>query len=494
MNLPRFCAILAIMTASPDPMPVSSTAAGLGVPPRMASRAALTRPLPESLWWRDACGVFVWSSMLVVVALWVAGGGVHDLAQTGTGLTSIGRLTGLVASDLLLVQVLLMARIPLVERTYGQDELARRHRWVGFASFNLMLVHVVTITLGYAATSPRGLWATIVDFVVNYPGMLLALAGTVALVGVTITSIRLARARLRYESWHLLHLYAYLGVGLALPHQLWTGKEFLTSTVATVFWWTLWAAAAASVLVWRVGQPLWRSLRHQLVVEQVRAENDRVTTVVMSGRMLHRLPVRAGQFLQWRFLDGPGFMRAHPYSLSAAPDGRTLRITAAHLGDGSARLARLRPGTRVLFEGPYGRLHEGVRTRRKVLLMASGIGITPMRALLEELDQRPGDVTMIYRTSAEHDRILVEELTDLAGRRQAGLFIVTGHRATQRSSWLPEHAAHLSDVEALRQLVPDVASHDVFICGSPGWMDAAERAVLRARVPPECVHIERFAY
>ena len=152
-------------------------------------------------------------------------------------------MTGLVASDLLLVQVLLMARIPLVERSYGQDELARRHRWVGFASFNLMVLHVVAITLGYAATSPAGLWGTIVDFVLNYPGMLLAVAGTVALCAVVVTSMRAARRRLRYESWHLIHLYAYLGVGLALPHQLWTGQEFLTSPVATVYWWGLYAAA-----------------------------------------------------------------------------------------------------------------------------------------------------------------------------------------------------------------------------------------------------------
>src|SRR5664280_1487015 len=425
------------MTVSPDPLSVSSTAQRSGTPSRMGGRRAMVRPLPVPLWWRDACGVFVWCSMLVVVALWVAGGGVHDLAQASTGLTSIGRLTGLVASDLLLIQVLLMARIPLVEATYGQDELARRHRWVGFWSFNLMLVHVVAITLGYAAVSPNGLWATLVDCIVNYPGMLLAVAGTVIVVGVTITSIRVARSRLRYESWHLLHLYAYLGLGLGLPHQLWTGKDFLTSTVATAFWWALWGAAAAGVLIWRVGQPLWRSLRHRVVVEQVRAENDQVTTVVMRGRMLHRLPVRAGQFFQWRFLDGPGSTRAHPYSLSAAPDGRTLRITAAHLGDGAARLASLRPGTKVLFEGPYGRLHGGVRTRRKVLLMASGIGITPMRALLEELDQRPGEVTVVYRAGSHQDRILVDELTSLAGTRQARLFVVTGHRATARSSWLP---------------------------------------------------------
>jgi predicted ferric reductase len=489
MKLQGSFAIIEIMTPSPN-FSVPSTAPTFGVPARPA--AVRLRPVP--LWWRDACGVFVWCTMLVVVALWVSSGGIQALADTGTGLTSIGRLSGLVASELLLVQMLLMARIPLVERTYGQDELARRHRWVGFSSFNLMLVHIVTITLGYAATSPKGLWGTIVDFVVNYPGMLLAFAGTAALVGVSITSIKMARARLRYESWHLLHLYAYLGVGLALPHQLWTGKDFLTSTVATVFWWTLWAATAASVLIWRVGQPLYRSLRHQLVVQEVRAENNKVTTVVMRGRNLHLLPVRAGQFLQWRFLDQPGFTRAHPYSLSAAPDGRTLRITAAHLGDGSAGLASLRPGTRVLFEGPYGRLHEGVRTRRKVLLMASGIGITPMRALLEGLDQRPGDVTLVYRTRSDQERILVDELLTLAGRQQARLFVVAGRRASGRQSWLPQHAAHLDDVEALRQLVPDVANHDVFICGSPGWMDAAEQAVIDAGVPPEHVHIERFTY
>jgi ferredoxin-NADP reductase/DMSO/TMAO reductase YedYZ heme-binding membrane subunit len=464
-------------------------------PAGRAGRRASEQRLRTPAWWRDACGIVAWSSMLVVVALWVSGRGVQDLGQVGAGLTSIGRMTGLVGSDLMLIQVLLMARIPLVEKSYGQDELTQRHRRVGCWSLSLMGVHIVAITLGYATTTPGGLWTTFVDFVVNYPGMLLAVAGTVALVGSVITSIRAARAWLRYESWHLLHLYAYLGLGLVLPHQLWTGRDFLTSTVAMVFWWTLWAVAALSVLIWRVGYPLWCSLvRHQLVVQEVRAENDRVTTVVMRGRMLERLPVRAGQFLQWRFLDGPGFTRAHPYSLSAAPDGQTLRITVAHLGEGSARLANLRPGTRVLFEGPYGRLHGGVRTRRKVLLMASGIGITPMRALLEELDQRPGEVTLVYRAGSEQDRILTDEVTTLATLRQARFFVVTGHRAAERPSWLPQHSAHLGDVEALRQLVPDVANHDVFVCGRPGWTAAVERAAIGAGVPAKHVHIERFAF
>ena len=449
-------------------------------------------PLPR--WWRDATAALGWAVLLFVTALWVAGGGVQDLGSMAGFLTSTGRLTGLVASALLLLQVLLMARVPWVEQAWGQDELARTHRLVGFTSFTLMLAHVVLITLGYAAGTSLGVWGTAWDLVVNYPGMLLATAGTAALVMVVVTSLRRARRRLRYESWHLIHLYGYLGAGLALPHQLWTGADFLGSTTSTVFWWTLWGVTAAAVLAFRVALPLWRSLRSPLRVLDVRAESPGATTVTVGGRHLDRLPARAGQFFQWRFLDGPGWSRAHPFSLSAAPDGRTLRLTAVHVGDGSARLATLRPGTRVLLEGPYGRLHGGVRTRRKVLLMGSGIGIAPMRALLEELPQGPGDVTVVHRVRSGHDAVLAGELRALADARGARYVQVEGCRVPGRQSWLPTQAAHLSDADALLELVPDAAEHDVYLCGADRWMEAARTAALDVGVPKDAVHLERFAY
>ena len=432
--------------------------------------------------------------MLVVVALWVTGGGLRDLGGLASGLTTLGRLTGLVASDLLLIQVLLMARIPLVERSYGQDELARRHRLAGFWSFDLMLAHVVLVTLGYAAQYGNNPLSELWGMVVDYPGMLLATAGTLLLVLVVATSIRAARRRLRYESWHLLHLYAYLGVGLALPHQLWTGQEFLSSRVATLYWWSLWIAAAGAVLVWRLGVPLYRTLRHDLRVEAVVRENADVVSVVVRGRDLHRLPVAAGQFFTWRFLGGSGWTRGHPYSLSAAPDGDTLRITVKDLGDGSKALAALRPGTRVAVEGPYGRLHAGVRTRRKVTLLAGGIGVTPLRALLEELPQGPGDVTLVYRAHSAADLVFRAELDALAAARGARVYYAVGPRVRERASWLPASAAHLSDADALRQLVPDVAGHDVYVCGADPWMDAARRAALDAGVPADHVHLERFTW
>jgi predicted ferric reductase len=473
------------MTATP--------AAELATPDRVLPRAH-RRLAPTPRWWRDATFALGWGVVLVVVALWVAGGGVQELTSMAGFLTSTGRLTGLVASALLLLQVLLMARIPWVEQAWGQDELARTHRLVGFTSFTLLLAHLVLITLGYAAGSTLGVWGTVWDFVVNYPGMLLAFAGTAALVMVVLTSVKRARRRLRYESWHLIHLYGYLGAGLALPHQLWTGADFLSSTAATAFWWTSWSVTAAAVLVFRVALPLWRMLRTPLRVLDVRAEAPGVTTVTVGGRGLRGMPVRAGQFFQWRFLDGPGWSRANPYSLSAAPDGRTLRFTAADVGDGSARLATLRPGTRVLVEGPYGRLHGGVRTRRKVLLLGSGIGITPMRALLEELPQQPGDVTVVHRVRSTSEAVLADELRSLAAARGARYVQVEGRRIEGRHSWLPRQAAHLTDAQGLLDLVPDVAEHEVYLCGADEWMSAARSAVLDAGVPRDAVHLERFAY
>ena len=445
-------------------------------------------------WWRDLAGLLAWGSGLVVVALWVSHGGLQGLHGWGGWLTGVGRLSALVASDLILLQVFLMARVPFVERSYGQDELARRHRLVGFVSFNLMLVHVATIVLGYAATANRSVLGQAWEMVWSYPGMLLATAGSLLLVMVVVTSVRAARRRLRYESWHLLHLYAYLGAGLALPHQIWTGADFVGTPWARVYWWSVYAMSLGAVVVYRIGLPVFRSLRHRLVVERVVTEGPGVVSVHLRGRNLHRLPVSGGQFFSWRFLSGPGWTKAHPWSLSAAPTTDRLRITVKDLGDASSALPRLRPGTRVLIEGPYGRLLPSLRTRPKVTLMASGIGVTPLRALLEELDFAPGEVTLLYRASSDIDLVFRDELSALAEQRSARVVWLPGKRVPHRPSWLPASIGHFSDRDALRWLVPDIAEHDVFLCGADAWMSAAREAALACGVPSENIHLERFSW
>jgi predicted ferric reductase len=440
---------------------------------------------------RLAATAALWLSLLAVTYWWAAGGGFQDLARLLTWPTSLGRLTGLAASDLLLAQVLLLARVPVLERAFGQDRLVGLHRLTGFTSFNLMVAHVVLIAWGYAAADLLRAPATFWDLVTGYPGMLLALAGTACLVMTVLTSVRVSRARLRYESWHLLHLYGYLGVGLALPHQLWTGQEFLASPAATVYWWSLWAVAAGAVLVWRVGLPLWRSARHRLRVAAVVPEAPGVVSVHLSGRRLDRLPARAGQFLTWRFLDRPGWTRGNPFSLSAAPDGRSLRITVKELGDSSARLRALRPGTPVLFEGPFGRLTDRPRTRRRVVLIGAGVGVAPLRALAEGLDYAPGDAVLLHRFT---ERPLFErELHLLAVRRGLHILWLPGHRRAP-GSWLGSGIGSTDDVTALRSWVPDLAERDVYVCGPEEWTETVGRVALTAGLPPDQLHLEKFRW
>jgi predicted ferric reductase len=434
----------------------------------------------------------LWASLLLVTYWWATGGGIQDLGSWASGLTSTGRLTGLLASDLLLVQVLLMSRLPALEHAFGQDELARVHRLVGFSSFNLMVAHIGLITWGYAAgrlsATPGELWTLTVDF----PGMLLAAAGTVCLVMVVITSIKAARRTLRYESWHLLHLYAYLGVGLALPHQLWTGQDFLASTGRTVFWWGLWIAAAAAVLVWRVALPLWRSARYGLRVTSVVPEGDGVLSVYMTARRGTTMPVEAGQFFNFRFLSGPGWTRAHPYSLSAAPDGRSLRITVKVVGDGSAALRLLHPGTRVLIEGPYGRLSARARTQPKVALIGAGVGVTPLRALAEELEYMPGDAVLLYRYSGPNP-LFRRELELLAAERGLEVVWLPGHRRAA-GSWLGDGIGSASDLAALTHWAPDIADRDVYVCGPEAWADDVHRTTEAAGLPTDRFHVESFGW
>ena len=440
---------------------------------------------------RWATGLLVWAGLLWVTWLWTVGGGVQDLSDMAGGLTSVGRLSGLWASDLLLIQVLLMARLPFLEHSFGRDELTRVHRLVGFTSFTLMLVHIGAVVLGYASARWSLVPATTWDLLVDDAGMLLALAGTLCLVMVVVTSIRAARRRMRYESWHLIHLYAYLGVGLALPHQLWTGQDFLASPAATVYWWSLWIAAAGAVLGWRVLLPVWRSLRHDLRVAAVVRESSDVVSVYLSGRRLDRLPARAGQFLTVRFLTGRGGSRANPYSLSAAPDGHTLRITAKALGDGSTRLFALQPGTRVWFEGPYGRLSDRARSRRGVLLAGAGVGITPLRALAEGLDYLPGQATLLQRFTDEP--LFTRELAILAAHRGLHVVPLPGRRP-HPDSVLGQHTRGVDEQAFLQRLIPDLAERDVFLCGPQPWTDGFTALVRAAGVPRDRIHTESFGW
>ena len=427
--------------------------------------------------------VLLVANAVVVVGLWWRQGGlseVHDLAGL---LTSLGRVTGLLGAFLALVELLLLARIPVLEAV-GLERMGRWHRVNGSACLALIAAHTVLITAGYALADDVSLGREIDELLTRYSGVLLATVALGLLVVVVATSVVAVRRRLSYRVWHALHVGAYLAIALGFSHQLATGHEFQGQPVAQAYWWALYAVTVAALVGLRVVLPVVRSLRHRLRIERVVPEAPGVVSIEIGGVGLDRLRVLSGQSLHWRFLARGHWWETHPFSLSAAPDGRRLRITVKDVGDYTRRLASLPPGTRVIVEGPSGGLTSAARRRERVALIAGGVGIAPIRALLEDTPGEPGTIAVIYRAASEDDVLFRAELDELSRRRGAELHYVLGERRSDE----------LLSAEHLQALVPDIASRDVYVCGPRSLTEAARVSLRRAGVSPRQIISEGFGW
>ncbi|MEU9097117.1 ferredoxin reductase family protein [Streptomyces sp. NPDC048361] len=392
-------------------------------------------------------------------------------------------LSGLLAGYGILVMLLLMARVPAVEHGVGADRLARWHSLGGRYVLTLVGAHLVLALCAYAAYTGTDLLRSATRLL-DYGGILAAMLGTLAFGAAGVSSVRAARARISQETWRALHFLTYLGAALAFAHQL-VGPD-VAGNPLTVWAWAMLHASVAVLIVWYRGVvPVRQALRHGLYVVEVRNESPDVVSVVMRGTGLDALRAEPGQFLRWRFLRRRLWHTSLPFSLSAPVRDDTVRVTVKALGVHSRRIRRLRPGTRVLATGPFGAMTPHRRTRRKVLLLAGGVGITPMRVLFETLPAGPGDLTLLYRANNAAQLVLREELEAIAVQRGAALHYLLGPSGASFDPLAPQ---------ALRNLVPDLAEHDVFLCGPGPMARAATASLIRAGVPEEHIHTEQFSF
>lgn len=426
--------------------------------------------------------VAAWGGAAAVLWLWWDNTAVVQM-DTAAWLTGGGRITGLLGGYMIALTVLQMARVPAVERRVGSDRATRWHAMTGRYAISLVVAHVVLTVWGYSVQARTGFVEQTVTVVVDFPEMIKATIGTVLLLVIGFVSAGAVRRRMRYETWYYLHLGTYAAVYLTFWHQLATGAEFVASATARTVWYALYATVGALLLWYRVLAPVRLNLRHRMQVESVVDEAPGVVSVLITGRRLHRLGAEAGQFFRWRFLT-PGLRwSSNPYSLSAPPRPDLLRITVKAVGKHSLALSRLEPGTRVWAEGPYGAMTAGRRSRNKVLLIAGGAGITPMRALFETLPGGPGDLTLLYRASRAEDLALWTELQQIADEREARLmYAVNG----------PDGARPEITTERLKEVLPDIDEHDVYLCGPPGLAEESYNALRAAGVPSRRIHHESF--
>lgn len=439
---------------------------------KVSSRAWRADALVAALWWVGA----------VAIALFIADGGLTTTTPVDY-VYSLGRIAGLVAAILVMNQLLLISRVPWVEHTLGHDRAAATHMLMGKVAFIAMLVHASLILIMTAHYDGRNVLAEIPALWDLGWYMVAAQAALGFFTLVVATSLLIVRRRWKYENWHTVHLFVYLAIALVIPHQFIVGSTFRAKGAAWWFWLALYVVTIGSWLAFRVARPLINARRYGAVVSEVTKNPDGSASIVMTGRGLDRLGARPGQFMLWRFLAAGYWREAHPFSLSRAP-GDTLRITVKPSGDGSTALAAVPVGTKVLFEGPLGVFTSAARTRPGVVYVASGIGITPLRAMLEE--QHTGSVDVVLRARSAEESPLRDEVHELAAKHGATVHELFGPRGFGWST--------IAEPTSLRTLIADMGQRDVYICGPMKWADAVEADALSAGAAPEAIHRERFGW
>lgn len=410
--------------------------------------------------------------------------GLGDFTSEPGGIpTAVGALLAMGGTYLALVVLLLSSRLPWLERSMGHDKMISWHRKVGPWSLFAIGGHVIFTTLGYAERRQMTWIPRFIELITQFAWMVPALVALSLMISLGVSSYRRVRAKLKYETWSTAHLYFYVAIVLAYGHQVENNTLLSNNPPLKNAWLALNLLVASTMLYGRFLKPVVFSLRHQLRVDRVEKEAEGVISIYLTGRNLSDMTANGGQFFLWRFLTRKWWWQAHPYSLSAAPSNGMLRITIKALGDQSRELAdQLRPGTRVFAEGPYGVFTAQSRQSNSVVAFAAGIGVTPVRAMLESLPSNV-ETTVVYRVLDASQAALSQELETLCALKGFQLHLLEGGPEVHPLVW-----------DYYQNLTPTLPTSDIYVCGPAGFTASVQTLVAESGNQSGKIHHEAFAF
>jgi predicted ferric reductase len=426
-----------------------------------------------------------WITLAASVELWWLDTPADSVTGPGGAMVAAGRITGLVAGFILLVEILTMSRVSWLEDWFGAHGLLLWHRSLGGMLVLLVPAHAVLLIFGYRAgskTSPLDeTWLVLTTM----KDMVSAFVATGVLVVAGILAIRAIRRRMPYELFHLLHMSMYAVLIAGYGHEFALGAQLMRPGFGRWYWISLHVFVVACVIWGRLLEPVVFNVRHRFVVVEVVREADGWASIYVAGRRLDRLEAQAGQYFRWRFFSRGCWWQSHPFSMSAAPNREWLRVTVKAVGRHTTELQEVPVGARVWLSGPSGAFTPDSRQRRGgALLIAGGSGIAPVRALLEAM---PADTVLLYRASSEEELIFRDELDSLAYQRGARVCYILGSR---NDPW----PRRVFTPAGLRELVPDVKQRDVYLCGPEGMISSAIKTLRRLRVRRRQIHLDPFEF
>ncbi|HEX5797989.1 MAG TPA: ferric reductase-like transmembrane domain-containing protein [Candidatus Saccharimonadales bacterium] len=404
-------------------------------------------------------------------------------------LVRIGGLFGLLSALSVLHQFVLQSRLPVLERYVGTPLIHHLHRYNGYMIFWLLIGHVTFVTLGHSQLHNISFIHQYIDQALYYPFVLFASFAFWLLMGVIIASITMVRKRLRYEYWYGIHLAVYAAILLGFLHQINNGATLLGSEWFKTYWVIFYILVLATVAYFRFIRLVLRYKKYGFYVKDVSKETlDTNSIYIGTKRPLPADFFIPGQFGIWRFFNSRLWWQAHPFTISSSSPKKGLRLTPKAVGDFTFDLKKIKPGTKLFFDGPHGVFTTERLENKKPLFIAGGIGITPIRAMLGGLGSKAKDAIIIHAVKTPEDEALSAELKAIAKKTGAKLHYVYSEKAPAGKP-----TGHISTA-LLKKLVPDPKDRAVALCGPPPMMDAVEQELTELGIDKEDIHTERFDF
>jgi len=399
-------------------------------------------------------------------------------------------VTGLMALSALVCAVVLPSRLRSLTRAFGIESVLDVHRRTGAAVGLLVLLHLACVVVEKPAQ------AALLDPEHAGPPAHAAVGATVALGLLVVLAV--GRRKLSYEVWRWAHVaLAGTVVALSALHVVLLDQLLQEPVMSVVL--TALAVLVLGVLVHRWA---WRSLADpstEFVLREVRFETPTVSTLVLAPRgSRHGLDgwtFAPGQFA-WLRLERSVFAQEHPFTIaSGAHMDRQVEFTIRHAGDFTREVGRLQPGSPIWVDGPHGSFTSDKPTCTGVVMIAGGVGVTPMMSMIRTAahrgDQRPHRLVVVAGTP--EDLLFREELTVLRGYLDLEVIEVL-RRPPQ--GWTgcsggisPELLATVLAADGYRP-----ADLDWFLCGPPSLVADALDALDALDVPARRVHTEQFDF
>ncbi|MBD1914534.1 MULTISPECIES: ferric reductase-like transmembrane domain-containing protein [Cyanophyceae] len=392
---------------------------------------------------------------------------------------------GFIGLAMMVLQFVLTARVNRIETSYGIDILIQFHRFTSLAAFFIVVAHPLLLFVVEPDTR------SLLNFFEAPLRAQLATIGTLAFLVMVVTTIWRKPLKIPYEPWRLLHsVLAVVAVGFGFGHGLLVGN-YLSLFWKVVLWSGLVLAALWLIVYVRLVKP-WMMTKKPYLVEEVLPQRGNVYTLALRPQGHDGFTFEPGQFAWLTLGVHPVHMREHPFSMSSCADqSDRIEFGIKALGDFTRRIKDIKPGTKAYLDGPYGVFTtERYRDSSGFVLIAGGIGITPMYSMLQTAIARKDNRSfqLLYAAASWDDVTYREELEAMQDKLDLTIVYVLrkGH-----DGW--EGATGYVDQDLLKQYIPHHrGSRQYFICAAPVMMDAVESALFDLDVPVTHVHMEHF--